>query len=152
MTRIDYSPLFRSSVGFDRMMNLLDAARTVDDSLTGYPPYNIEKIGDDNYRVTIAAAGFAIDDLDIEVKENTLFVRGKAADDSDGKVYLHRGIAGRAFERRFQLADHVKVTGASLDLGLLTIELVHEIPEAMKPRKIEIATSSPAIEDKRAAA
>lgn len=146
MTRLDYAPLFRSTVGFDRMMSLLDAARNVDDAATGYPPYNIEKIGDDKYRVTVAAAGFAIDDLDIEVRENTLFVHGKPANNDAGREFLHRGIAGRHFERRFQLADHVKVVGAHLDLGLLTIELIREIPEAMKPRKIEIGAKAPGIE------
>ena len=142
MTRFDFSPLFRSTVGFDRMMNLLESASRVDEPGAGYPPYNIEKTGDDSYRITMAVAGFGPDDIEIESKENALLVTGRQADNGE-RTYLYRGIAGRAFQRTFQLAEHVKVTGADLENGLLHIELAREVPEALKPRKIEIATSKP---------
>ena len=135
----DYSPLFRSTIGFDRLMRLADAATQVDSSAGGYPPYNIEATGENAYRLTMAVAGFAAEDLDITVKENALLVVAKAKKDDENKQYLHRGIARRAFERRFQLADHLRVAGASLDNGLLHVDLVREIPEAMKPRKIAIS-------------
>ncbi len=138
MHALDFSPLFRSTVGFDRLSKLLEASQPNDASLS-YPPYNIVKVSDDNYRITMAVAGFAEKDIDITAKENQLIVQGKAAEQPETTgVYLHRGIAERAFERRFQLADHIRVTGASLDNGLLTVELVREIPETMKPRKIDI--------------
>jgi len=139
----DFAPLFRSSVGFDRIANVLEAMSRVDDSSLGYPPYNIEKYGDDSYRITMAVAGFGLDDLEIETQEGKLTVRGRLDSDDEEQVYLHRGIAGRAFERTFQLADYVKVQGANLQDGLLHIELIREVPEALKPRTIEIATSTP---------
>ena len=136
MRTFDFSPLFRSTVGFDHLASLLDAANR--DSNAGYPPYNIEVIGNDNYRITLAIAGFSEDELSIETESNVLRVRGSKTPDKEQKTFLHQGIAGRDFERRYQLADHVKVTNASLENGLLHIELVKEIPEAMKPRKISI--------------
>jgi molecular chaperone IbpA len=141
MHTLDFTPLFRSTVGFDRLSQMLENS-LVSDQGTAYPPYNIVKLDDDNYRITMAVAGFGEKDIDITAKENQLFVSGKAAPHGDvkkGAVYLHRGIAERAFERRFQLADHIRVAGASLDNGLLTIDLLREIPEASKPRKIAIA-------------
>jgi molecular chaperone IbpA len=143
MDRFDFSPLFRSSIGFDRLARMVDAATRVDNTALSYPPYNIEKTGDDSYRLTMAVAGFGRDELDLTVHENTLIVTGKAHKEEEHNRYLHRGIARRAFERRFSLADHIKVTGASLDNGLLHVDLVREIPEAMKPRQIAIADSEP---------
>ena len=140
MRTYDMTPLYRSSVGFDRLFNeLFDTVNKLDG--TGYPPYNIELADENNYRITLAVAGFGESDLDIEVKDRTLTVAGKRADDDSERQFLHQGIAGRSFERRFQLAEHVRVTGASLQNGLLNIDLVREIPEAMKPRKIEIGAS-----------
>lgn len=141
MTRLDYAPLFRSTVGFDRMMNLLEAnARSGDE---GYPPYNIEKVDENDYRITMAVAGFGEDDLEIEAKDTTVTVSGEIAKDAEeGKTYLYRGIAGRGFKRTFQLADHVRVSGAALENGLLHIDLVREIPEALKPRTIDIRSGS----------
>tara|TARA_R110002110_G_scaffold276558_3_gene491908 strand:+ start:116 stop:589 length:474 start_codon:yes stop_codon:yes gene_type:complete len=141
MTTFDFSPLFRSTVGFDRMQRLLEAANRADEA-NGYPPYNIEKLEENAYRITMAVAGFAEDDLEIEVKEGVLFVSGQQPEDSTERSFLHRGIAGRTFRRSFQLADHVKVQGASLENGLLHIDLAREIPEAMKPRKISISAAS----------
>ena len=139
MRNYDLSPLFRSTVGFDRLARLVDSATRFDDASAGYPPYNIEKTGDEDYRVTMAVAGFNTDEIDITVHENTLTVTGQAKQaDTNAAQYLHRGIARRAFERRFQLADHIKVKGAALTNGLLDIELVREVPEQLKPRKIEI--------------
>ncbi len=138
MTRYDFSPLFRSTVGFDRLARLVDAANRVDDSTPTYPPYNIEKVGEDSYRVTMAVAGFSSDEIDITLHDNALTVSGRAAETEQSPEYLHRGIARRTFERRFQLADHIKVTGASLANGLLNVDLVREVPEQLKPRKIEI--------------
>ena len=142
MTRYDFSPLFRSTVGFDRMMNMLESATSVADS-TGYPPYNIEKLDQDSYQITMAVAGFGEDDIEIESRDDVLFVSGKVAETEADKArnYLHRGIAGRSFKRSFQLADHVKVTGATLENGLLFVDLKREIPEEKKPRKIEIKSS-----------
>ena len=149
----DLSPLYRSTVGFDRLAQLLDNAGSFD--VPTYPPYNIERVGEDEYRVTMAVAGFGQDDITIEVKQNTLTVSGKKADRTESKSeFLHQGIAQRAFERRFQLADYVQVEGAELDNGLLHIALKREIPEAMKPRTIAIkgAKSEPkVIENKKAA-
>ena len=143
MTRFDLSPLFRSTIGFDHLDRLFDAALERSDG-GGYPPYNIEKTGEDAYRITMAVAGFGEDDISIVAQENTLSVSGKAKAAEDKSEFLYRGIAGRAFERRFQLADHVKVTGAKLAHGLLTIELKREIPEEKKARAIQIqAASSP---------
>ena len=142
MRTFDFSPLFRSTVGFDRVSRLLDTALQTD--LTGsYPPYNIEKREDDAYRVTMAVAGFGEDNIEVTQSESVLVVRGTASKDQhQGAQYLHRGIAGRSFERRFQLADHITVTGASLENGLLSIDLVREIPEALKPRKIAIESGA----------
>ena len=139
----DFAPLYRSTVGFDRLANMLDQAAGVDAN-SGYPPYNIERTSEDEYRITMAVAGFGEDDLNIEVKENTLTVTGKKAEKSEdeGPQVLHRGIATRSFERRFQVADHVEVTGAGLENGLLFITLKREIPEAMKPRSIAIGKGS----------
>ena len=142
MDRYDFSPLFRSTIGFDRLAHLVDSATRVDATALSYPPYNIEKTGEDAYRLTMAVAGFAPGELDITVHENTLIVTGKAQKEEPGR-YLYRGIARRAFERRFSLADHIKVNGASLDNGLLHVDLVREIPEAMKPRQIKIAGAEP---------
>lgn len=139
MRHIDYSPFYRSSVGFDRLFSLLDNI-TTDTSANAYPPYNIERTGDDAYRITMAVAGFAESDLDIETKDTVLTVKGGKSDDKRENVeILHQGIAARAFERRFQLADHVEVVNANLEHGLLHIDLVRKVPEAMKPRKIAIA-------------
>ena len=143
MDRFDFSPLFRSTIGFDRLARMVDAATRVDSTALAYPPYNIEKTGEDAYRLTMAVAGFGRDELDITVHENTLIVTGKALKDEESGRYLHRGIARRAFERRFSLADHLKVTGASLDNGLLHVDLVRQIPEAMKPRTIAIGNGEP---------
>ncbi|MEI9986260.1 MAG: Hsp20 family protein [Aliidongia sp.] len=142
MRNYDLSPLFRSTVGFDRLARLVDGATRVDDASLGYPPYNIEKLGEDSYRVTMAVAGFAADEIDITLNENTLIIAGQAKPAEASSVqYLHRGIARRAFERRFQLADHIKVKGAALNNGLLDIDLVREVPETLKPRKIEIGSA-----------
>jgi len=142
MDRFDFSPLFRSTIGFDRLTRLVDAATRVDNAALAYPPYNIEKTGEDAYRLTMAVAGFSPDELDITVQENLLLVTGKAKKDEESR-YLHRGIARRAFERRFSLADHIKVVGASLANGMLHVDLVREVPEVVKPRKIEIGTGRP---------
>ena len=141
-TAFDFSPLFRSTIGFDRLSRMLEASALADPGVS-YPPYNIIKLDEDNYRITMAVAGFAEKDLEITAKENQLIVAGKTAEREEQKeaTYLHRGIAERAFERRFQLADHIRVLGASMENGLLTVELVREIPEQMKPRKIEISSS-----------
>ena len=144
MRNIDFSPLLRATVGFDRVMNLLDANARVDESAWGYPPYNIEKTGDDNYKITMAVAGFGEDEIEVTVQESSLTIKaGKSKDEQAAKpvTYLHRGIATRAFERRFDLADHIKAVGAKLENGLLSIELVREIPEAKKPRTIAIQSS-----------
>ena len=143
MDRYDFSPLFRSTIGFDRLARLVDTATRSDGAGASYPPYNIEKTGEDSYRLTMAVAGFAQDELDITVHENTLFVTGQAQKADESGRYLHRGIARRAFERRFSLADHIKVAGASLNNGLLHVDLVREVPEAMKPRTVKIAGGEP---------
>jgi molecular chaperone IbpA len=142
MTRLDFSPLFRSTIGFDHLMRLADSATRFDTG-TSYPPYNIEVTGENAYRLTMAVAGFSGDELDISVKENALQITGRSKQEDERNRFLHHGLARRAFERRFQLADHLKVTGASLENGLLHVDLVREIPEAMKPRKIEIAVAGP---------
>ncbi|MCH7551602.1 MAG: Hsp20 family protein [Proteobacteria bacterium] len=151
MRTIDFSPLFRHSVGFDRMQRMLDAATRMDSSANTYPPYNIEQVGEDNYCISMAVAGFGEQDLDVTVTENTLVVSGKMADEGEDTTYLHRGIAGRAFERRFELADHIKVVGGSLANGLLNIDLRREVPEEKKPRKIAIATKDAKRIEKKAA-
>lgn len=144
MRHFDLSPLYRQTVGFDRLFNLLDQAGGVDSAST-YPPYNIERTGENAYRVTLAVAGFSSEELAIETKENTLSIKGSREQPTPavGREMLHQGIAARAFERRFQLADHVVVTGASLVNGLLHVDLVREIPETQKPRRIEIGASAP---------
>jgi molecular chaperone IbpA len=153
MRSYDLSPLFRSTVGFDRLSRLMDAATRIDDSTPSYPPYNIERTGDDTYRVTMAVAGFGENDLTITTRDNQLLISGKLAKEDDKTSYLHRGIAGRAFERRFTLADHIRVSGASLVNGLLHVELVREVPEAMKPRQIKInaAANKPQVIENQAA-
>lgn len=151
MRTIDFSPLFRHSVGFDRMQRMLDSATRMDSSAHAYPPYNIEQVGEDNYRISMAVAGFGEQDLDVTAKENTLVVSGKMADESEDKTYLHRGIAERAFERRFELDDHIKVVGGSLVNGLLNIDLQREVPEEKKPRKIAIETKESGRIEKKAA-
>ncbi len=142
MRHFDLSPLYRSTVGFDRMFSLLDqVAGAGAEGAVAYPPYNIERTGETAYRITLAVAGFSEEDLSIEVKENTLLIRGAKEDKADGEPrteVLYQGIAARAFERRFQLAEHMEVTGANLRNGLLHVELVRLIPEAQKPRRIEI--------------
>jgi len=138
MRTLDLSPLYRSAIGFDRVANLLDSVARQDNKQPSYPPYNIELTGEDSYRISMAVAGFSDDDIDIQVEQNLLAVSGKKTADNNEKQYLHQGIAERSFERRFQLADHVRVEQASLENGLLHINLVREIPEAMKPRKISI--------------
>lgn len=142
MRSYDLSPLFRSTVGFDRMTRMLESALQADETALSYPPYNIEKVSDDAYRITMAVAGFGPDEIEVTSQENSLLVSGKAKKEQEAGQYLYRGIAGRAFERRFQLADHIKVTGASLVNGLLHVDLVREIPEAMKPRTIRIETKA----------
>ena len=139
MRTVDYSPFYRATVGFDRVFDLLDSVAS-QSGANGYPPYNIEKAGDNAYRIVMAVAGFAEAELNVTQKENELLVTGQAAptESQEEKQYLYRGIAGRNFERRFQLADHVKVTGAKLANGLLTIELQREIPEEKKPRAIPV--------------
>ena len=141
MRSFDFTPLFRSTVGFDRMTQLLDAV-TREDSGNGYPPYNIEKTGEDSYRVVMAVAGFTDDDLNITQHENTLIVAGRQAEPTEPAQYLYRGIAGRAFERRFELADFIRVEGARLANGLLNIELRREVPEEKKPRSIKVVGQS----------
>ena len=142
MRTLDFSPLFRSTVGFDRIQNMLDAASRIDEANSAYPPYNIEVRGEDAYRITMAVAGFGNDDLEITENQGTLTVSGNTAKEAANTVYLHRGIAGRSFTRRFQLADYVRVSNATLVNGLLHIDLVRELPEAMKPRTIAIGTES----------
>lgn len=134
----DFTPLFRSSVGFDSLSRLLDSAMKIDESAPSYPPYNIERTANDQYRITMAVAGFAPEDLTITSQEDTLLVQGKQKKAEKEGSFLHRGIAARAFERRFQLADHIRVTDAKLEHGLLHVDLVREVPEAKKPRVIEI--------------
>lgn len=144
MRTFDLSPLFRSSVGFERLQNALDAATRLDNAANTYPPYDIEVAGEDSYRVSLAVAGFDEKDIDITVEKNSLVISAEAKTaESDEKTYLHRGIAKRAFERRFELADHVKVVGANLHNGLLHVDLVREVPQELKPRKIEIGSSRP---------
>ncbi len=142
MPTFDFSPLFRTAVGFDRMSQLADRAMRMDEQASAYPPYNIEKLSEDDYRITMAVAGFTEADLDITVHEHALIIKAKKekADEqaAANTTYLHRGIATRSFERRFQLADHIHVTDAKLENGLLHIDLLREVPEALKPRKIEI--------------
>ena len=154
MRTFDLAPLYRSTVGFDRLFSLLDQASGGYDASTTYPPYNIERTDENTYRITVAVAGFADNELAIEVKENTLAIRGEkqVKDAGKGGEVLYQGIAARAFERRFQLADHVEVKGASLENGLLHVDLEREIPEAMKPRQIPIGGGSAKVIDAKRAA
>ncbi|MCL4766478.1 MAG: Hsp20 family protein [Hyphomicrobiaceae bacterium] len=138
MRQFDFAPLYRSTIGFDRLVQLLDGVGGFGDEAPGYPPYNIERTGENEYRITMAVAGFNTDDVHIEAKESALLVRGEKKPEDKERQYLHRGIAQRSFERRFQLADHVEVTGASLNDGLLHVDLVRNLPERMKPRVIAI--------------
>lgn len=148
----DLSPLFRSTIGFDRLSQALDSAFQGSENALSYPPYNIEKLSEDDYQIVMAVAGFESDDVEIVFHESTLTVRGKAKADEGDKTYLYRGIAGRAFERKFQLADYIHVSGANLANGLLHIALKREVPEALRPRTIEINKSAPKqIETKKAA-
>jgi molecular chaperone IbpA len=150
MRHFDLTPLYRSTVGFDRLASMLDQVMAADVGQNTYPPYNIEKTGEDAYRITIAVAGFSQDELTVEAREGQLVVAGRKTETDDKGSFLHRGIATRAFERRFQLADHVRADAAVAENGLLHIDLVREVPEALKPRKIEIG-AKPAIEGKAAA-
>jgi len=142
MRTYDFAPLYRATVGFDRIADLMDRVLTAEVAQPTYPPYNIEKLGDDAYRISIAVAGFAADELTVEVKDGALHIAARKADDAQARTYLHRGIATRAFERRFALADHVRVTGADHAHGMLHIDLVREMPEALKPRRIEIGRAA----------
>ncbi len=139
MRTYDLTPLYRATVGFDRVADLMDRVLSTDVAQPTYPPYNIEKVDDDAYRISIAVAGFADSDLSVEVKDGALFVSARKGEGDDERTYLHRGIATRAFERRFHLADHVRVTGATHVDGMLHIDLIREVPEALKPRQIQIA-------------
>jgi len=142
MTTFDFAPLFRTAIGFDRLARLMDTAASTAEA-PSYPPYNIEKTGEDTYRLTMAVAGFRPDELDMVVKDNTLVVSGKVANDGQKGEVLYRGIAGRAFERRFVLADHIVVDGADLQNGLLHVGLKRVVPEALKPRRITIGAGVP---------
>ncbi|AHM04007.1 16 kDa heat shock protein A [Roseibacterium elongatum DSM 19469] len=144
MRSYDLSPLYRATVGFDRMADMLDRVMTQDTATSTYPPYNIEKTGEDAYRISIAVAGFAEDELTVEQREAELVISARKAKDDTPRTFLHRGIATRAFEKRFHLADHVRVTGAAHENGMLHVDLVREVPEALKPRRIEIASHRPA--------
>ncbi len=143
-TAYDFSPLYRSMIGADRMADLIQSAMKSEGD-SGYPPYDVEKTGEDGYRITLAAAGFGADELEVTALQNLLVVTGRKAraDDEEGRTFLHRGIAGRNFERKFELADYVVVKAAAYDNGVLSIDLVREIPEALKPRRIEISASDP---------
>jgi molecular chaperone IbpA len=143
MRPFDFAPLYRSTVGFDRLFQLLDSVGGLESEASTYPPYNIERKADNEYRISMAVAGFTKDEIEIQVKEQSLTIKGeKKADDKD-RQYLHRGIAARSFERRFQLADHVEVVGADLADGLLHVDLVRNVPERLKPRTIQIGTAAP---------
>ena len=143
MRTFDFAPLYRSTIGFDHLTSLLDAVAQREQSQPSYPPYNIELLSKDQYRITMAVAGFVESEVQIQSERQTLTVKGKKSEDGKERNYLHQGIAGRHFERVFQLADHVKVTGATLENGLLNIDLVREIPEIMKPRQIAINGKAP---------
>ncbi|MDF1726121.1 MAG: Hsp20 family protein [Sulfitobacter sp.] len=146
MRTYDFAPLYRSTVGFDQIANMMDRVLSSDGSTPSYPPYNIEKLSDDSYRISIAVAGFADADLSVEMRDKSLIVSARKADEDEAKTYLHRGIATRAFERRFHLADHVQVTGANHVDGMLHIDLERQVPEALKPRQIDIASDRKALE------
>ena len=143
MRHSDFLPLYRATVGFDKIADLMDRALSNDVGQPSYPPYNIEKTAADSYRISIAVAGFGEEDLTVEVKENALVISARKADEPEGRSFLHRGIATRAFERRFTLADHVRVIGASHADGMLHIDLHREVPEALKPRRIDISSTRP---------
>lgn len=138
MRHFDRAPLYRASVGFDRMADLMDRVLSADSATQSYPPYNIEKTGDNAYRISVAVAGFAADDLNVELRDGAVIVSARKAEDEAERSFLHRGIANRAFERRFALAEHIRVEGASHRDGMLHIDLVREVPEALKPRQIAI--------------
>ena len=140
--RFDLSPLYRSTVGFDSLASMLDQVASFDEQPDNYPPYNIERLTENEYRITMAVAGFGKEDVKIEVKENTLSIRGEKKEADKERTFLHRGIASRAFERRFQLADHVEVRGADVKDGLLSVDLQREVPERLKPRMIEIGATA----------
>jgi molecular chaperone IbpA len=143
MRTLDMSPLYRATVGFDQIADLMDRVMTNDAGTQSYPPYNIEKTDEDGYRISIAVAGFSEDDLEVEVKENALYITASKPQETAKRTYLHRGIATRAFSRRFDLADHVRVTGAVHKDGMLHIDLLREVPEALKPRQIPIQSQPP---------
>ncbi|MDR9485304.1 MULTISPECIES: Hsp20 family protein [Sediminimonas] len=142
MQHFDLAPLYRASVGFDQIADMMDRVFASDMGQSTYPPYNIEKIDENAYRISIAVAGFSMNDLNVEVKENALIVTARKAEEDEDRTFLHRGIAARAFERRFHLADHVRVTGAKHADGMLHIDLVREVPEALKPRRIEVTSET----------
>jgi molecular chaperone IbpA len=157
MRALDFAPLLRSSVGFENLNRLVEYATRLDGAEVAYPPYNIEKLNEDAYRISMAVAGFGRDELDITVQENSLIITGKGREDAEGaqRTFLHRGIAKRAFERRFQLADTIKVVGASYADGLLNVDLVREVPEHKKPRKVGIVdglAATPVLEGQKLAA
>jgi molecular chaperone IbpA len=145
MRNYDFSPLWRSGIGFDRLLDIADAAQRASED--NYPPYNIERLGDDHYQITLAVAGFSPDDLSVSAEQNILTVEARKTEPAT-RTYLHRGISARPFKRVFTLADHVQVRKAAIDHGLLTIELIREVPEAMKPRRIEIEGASPRLVDR----
>ncbi|MFD2204128.1 Hsp20 family protein [Kiloniella antarctica] len=143
MNHRDLTPLFRATVGFDRMMNMLDTAKRLDSTASSFPPYNIEKVEENAYRITMALAGFSENELEVTIKENSLLVTGQKEKETEQNVtFLHQGIANRSFQKTFDLADHIKVTGANLENGLLVIDLAREIPEAKKPKNIPILSSN----------
>jgi len=146
--QFDLSPLYKSSVGFDHFASLLETIDGLDSVQNSYPPYNIERVGENDYRITLAVAGFEPDELNIDVNEGVLRIIGKKSDDSEDKNYLHKGIATRNFERRLQLADFIEVTGASVENGLLHVNLTREVPEALKPRTIEISNGEKVVKGK----
>ncbi len=146
MTTIDLTPLYRNTVGYDRLASLLDNAFRAEQSNSSYPPYDIEALDENRYTISLAVAGFTQDELDIQVERGVLTVKGKKTEDKSERNYLYRGIASRAFERKFNLADHVEITGARLVNGLLTIDLKHELPEAMKPKRIKIDSDTSVLE------
>lgn len=150
MRSFDLSPLYRATVGFDQIADLMDRVLSTETGAQSYPPYNIEKTGEDSWRISVAVAGFGPDDLTVEQRENALVIAARKSEDpkAASRTWLHRGIATRAFERRFHLADHVTVTEASHDHGLLHVDLVRQVPEALKPRRIAIGTALPAVEAK----
>lgn len=146
MRAFDFSPMLRSSIGFDHFDRLFDTAQRSTQNASSYPPYNIEKVDENSYRLTMAVAGFSQDDLDVTVNDGVLYISGKAKETDEKVEYLHRGIAGRAFSRRFELAEHIEVAAASTENGLLVLDLNREVPEALKPRKIEIVGGQKAID------